>query len=79
VVSFHGIEAEGIEFEIKEKGKITDKPLSKIKLPEGSVIAFIVRDGESFVPHGNSVIKQGDRVIVFALPQAVPELERKFS
>jgi trk system potassium uptake protein TrkA len=79
VVSFHGIEAEGIEFEIKEKGKITDKPLSKIKLPEGSVIAFIVRHGESFVPHGNSVIKQGDRVIVFALPQAVPELERKFS
>lgn len=79
VVSFHGIEAEGIEFEIKEKGKITGKPLSKLNLPEGTVIAFIVRGGESFVPHGNSTIEPGDRVIIFALPDAVSELEHKLS
>lgn len=79
VATFHGIEAEAIEFEVKKADKIIGKPLRKLGLPEGSLIAAIVRGDEVFVPYGNSSIKTGDKVIVFALPRAIPSIEKSFS
>jgi trk system potassium uptake protein TrkA len=79
VATFHGIDAEAIEFEIKKADKITGKPLKKLGLPEGSLIAAIVRGEEVFVPYGNSSIEPGDKVIVFALPKAIPPIEKRFA
>lgn len=77
--TFHGIEAEAIEFEITRSNKITGKPLKDLGLPKGSLIAAVVRRGETFIPHGNSQLEAGDKVIVFALPKAIPAIEKKFS
>ena len=79
VASFHGIEAEAFEFEVKKPIKIVGKPFKKLGLPEGSLIAAIVRGEEVFVPYGNSTIEAGDRVIIFALPEAIPSIEKRFS
>jgi len=79
VATFHGIEAEAIEFEIKKKNKTIGESLKKLGLPEGAVIAGIVRGEEVFVPHGNSTIEYGDKVIVFALPKAILAVEKLFS
>ncbi len=78
MATFQGIDAEAIEYEAKESGKLVGKPLSKLRFPEGTVVAHIVRGKDAFVPHGESVILPGDRVIFFALPQALPSLEAKF-
>jgi trk system potassium uptake protein TrkA len=77
VATFHGIEAEAIEFEIKNN-KITGRSLNQLHLPEGALIAAIVRGDEVFVPYGDSIIKPGDKVIVFALPKAIPVIEKRF-
>lgn len=79
VATFHGIDGEIIEFEIKRANKTTGKPLMQLGLPEGALIAAIVRGDEVFVPYGNSKIEYGDRVIVFALPKAIPSIEKRFS
>jgi trk system potassium uptake protein TrkA len=79
VATFHGIDAEAIEFEIKKKDKITGRPLKQLGLPEGALIAAIVRGHEVFVPYGNSVIEPGDKVIVFALTKAIPSIEKRFA
>jgi len=79
VASFHGIEAEAFEFEVKKPIKIVGKPFKKLGLPEGSLIAAIVRGEEVFVPYGNSTIEAGDKVIIFALPEAIPSIEKRFS
>jgi trk system potassium uptake protein TrkA len=79
VATFHGIDGEVIEFEIKKANKTTGKPLMHLGLPEGALIAAIVRRDEVFVPYGNSKIEYGDKVIVFALPKAVPSIEKRFS
>lgn len=79
VATFHGIDAEAIEIEIGKANKVTGKSLKKLKLPEGSMIAAIMRGGDVVVPYGDSVIEPGDRVIVFALPQAVEIVESRFS
>jgi trk system potassium uptake protein TrkA len=79
VASFHGIEAEAFEFEVKKPIKIVGKPFKKLGLPEGSLVAAIVRGEEVFVPYGNSTIEAGDKVIIFALPEAISSIEKRFS
>jgi len=37
-----------------------------------------MRDGELIIPDGNSVIQPGDNVIVFALPEAIEDVEGLF-
>jgi trk system potassium uptake protein TrkA len=73
---FHGIEAEAIEFDLSKENKFVGKPLRKLKMPEGSVVAAIARGKDVFVPVGDTIIQAGDRVIFFALPYAIAELER---
>ncbi|MEW6376233.1 MAG: Trk system potassium transporter TrkA [Thermodesulfobacteriota bacterium] len=79
VATFHGIEAEAIEFEIKKTNKIIGRPLKQLDLPEGALIAAIVRGEEVFVPYGNTSIEFGDKVIVFALPKAILSIEKRFA
>jgi trk system potassium uptake protein TrkA len=78
VATFHGIDAEAIEFEIGKANRIAGLPLKQLKLPEGCLIAAIVRKEDVFVPYGNSTIENGDKVIVFALPKAIPAVEKRF-
>jgi trk system potassium uptake protein TrkA len=78
VATFHGIDGEAIEFEVKKADKIVGKFLKELGL-EGALIAAIVRGDEVFVPIGNSKIELGDKVIVFALPKAIPSIEKRFS
>lgn len=77
--TFHGIDAEAIEFEVAKSNKITGKPLKDIGLPKGALIAAIVRKGEVFIPYGRSLLEPGDKVIVFALPRAIASIEKMFS
>lgn len=79
VATFHGVDAEAIEFEIGKGNKMTGKSLKKLKLPEGSLVAAVIRGSEVMVPYGDSVIESGDRVIIFALTRAIPTVEGRFS
>lgn len=77
--TFHGIDAEAIEFEVMKPNKVTGKPLKDLGLPKGSLIAAIVRKEEVLIPHGKSYLEIGDKVIVFALPKAISAVEKRFS
>lgn len=77
--TFHGIDAEAIEFEVASSSRVTGKPLKDLGLPKGSLVAAVVRQGEVFIPFGKSVLEPGDKVIVFALPKAIPAIEKRFS
>ena len=77
--AFHGLEAEAIELEIKNGGKVLGKPLRRLHLPEGILIAAIVRGGDVLIPYGDTTIQREDKVIVFALPSAIPTLEKWFN
>ena len=40
---------------------------------------MIIRDGQIIMPRGRDMVLSGDRVIIFALPTAIHEIERLFS
>ena len=44
---------ETLQFQIKEDNKLTQYPLSELKLKKGVLIAAIIRDGKAIFPNGD--------------------------
>jgi trk system potassium uptake protein TrkA len=74
--TFHDKKAEAIEAVALETSDIINKPISKIKFPKDAIITAIIREGELIIPTGTSVIQPGDHVIIFALANAVKNVEK---
>lgn len=75
-VTAFGDEAEALEFEATKASPIVGKPLQKVHFPRGAIVGAIFRDGETIAPGGADVVQAGDRVVVFALKAAIPDVER---
>ncbi len=70
---------EVLEFVVGESSIIAGRPLRDTRFPDGSIVGALVQADGVHIAHGTSVPQAGDRAIVFALPQAVVEVERVFS
>ncbi len=71
-----GEDAEAIEVIAMETSDLVNKPLRKIRFPSGSLVVTVVRDEEVIIPSGDTVIRPGDRVILFSLRSSVPKVEK---
>jgi trk system potassium uptake protein TrkA len=78
ITSLHGVDAEIIEFSLDKDIKLLNKPLKSINFPKNAFIAGVIRDEDSFLPNGDFILVKGDKVIVFTLSEAIPELELLF-
>ncbi len=75
-ISIKGEQAEVIEVVAMETSDIVEKPLKNVSLPKGVLVTGIIRDGGVIIPSGESVILPGDRIIIFARRQAIPDIEK---
>lgn len=78
VASVPGIEAQLIEYIAKDGCHMTRKCLRDIRFPHNAIVGAILHDDHMVVPDGDTQIEQGDRTVVFALPQAIGELDHLF-
>jgi len=76
VASIPGVAAEVLEYHISNGARITKKPLRDIQMPKGALLGAVLRDEDFFIPVGDSQLAEGDKVVVFALPTAIKELEK---
>lgn len=67
--------AEVLEFNIDEKTKILGKALKEIHFPEGSIVGIALRNDQIIIPKGDYIAELNDRIIIFALPEAVKKVE----
>ena len=79
VATLKGIAAEAIEFDVGPRARIVGELVRDVHFPQGSIVGSILRDSEVITPRGPDRIEAGDRVVIFALPDAIPEIERLFS
>lgn len=79
IVSIPGIAAEAMEFLAKKNSKITKKQLAEVGLPKGAILGAVIHGDDFFIPTGDSLIGEGDKVVVFALPPAIREVEKLFN
>lgn len=61
--------AEVLEIEVKLPAKKSSAKVKSIGLPKGTVIGAHVREAQASVPDGETLIQDGDHVIVFTLPE----------
>jgi trk system potassium uptake protein TrkA len=50
-----------------------------VRFPKQGVVGTIIRGDEIILPRGQDVMLPGDDVIVFAMPSAIPEVEKLFA
>lgn len=78
ITTLHGVDAEVIEYVIKRDNAVVRHPIRDLHLPESALIGGVIRGNQTFVPDGNFQLAVDDKVIVFALPEAISKLEKVF-
>ncbi len=74
-----GTDAEVMEFIVKKNSKITNGALKQIGFPKDSIVGGVIRENNSFIANGYTIIQPNDRVIVFALPSAINKVGKFFN
>ena len=70
--------AEVVELILPGNSPMVGKKMKKAPFPRGMIIGTIVRGDEVIVPHGETVLKSQDRLIIFALPRISQQLDNLF-
>jgi trk system potassium uptake protein TrkA len=79
VATFQDTDAEAIELQAAAGSDAIGKTLTDIGLPKSAIVGGIVRKKKAFIPHGDTRIEEGDRLIAIALPDAISAVEKLFS
>lgn len=78
LTSIHGVDAEIMEFIIKQDSKINGKKIKDINFPRKSIIGGVVRDGKGQTTFGDFKFQENDRVVVLSKLEAINEIEQYF-
>ena len=73
-----GIDADIVEFDVRAGSAVTRKIIGQLAMPNDAIICGITRDGESFIATDDFQIETDDLVVVLALPNGIPAVERLF-
>jgi trk system potassium uptake protein TrkA len=71
-------DAETLEIRVAPSCPVAGNAIRDAGLPPGVIVGAIVHDGEIVVPRGDTVLRPEDSVVLFALPKAIPDVERLF-
>jgi trk system potassium uptake protein TrkA len=69
--------AEILEIEIRPNMAVLGKKIKDIRSKNYTTVA-VVRDGVLTIPTGDTVLKEGDKILVLALSESISELEKAF-
>ncbi len=69
-----GVDAEVLELVVKPNAPITKKAIFEANLPKNVVIGGYIRNGKGYIALGNTIIKEGDKVVVFAMPTDIEKV-----
>lgn len=75
VATFKDTRAEALDIEIEAGSRADGEELQHLGLPEAAVVGGVARDSGAFVPRGDTILRPGDRLIVFAPPESIGAVE----
>lgn len=62
-----------LEMVLEKAFPVCDKPIQQVALPRNSLIAVVMNKEGTQVPHGGTVLQDGDRIILITLPDTLGE------
>lgn len=58
--------------------KLIGKALRDIRLPESALVVLVRREGQTHIPHGNTILKENDRLTIIGEPKDIRSLYREY-
>ena len=74
----HKLPGELLDVVLTPGHRWVDKPIRAIRIPTGVMIATVLREETVTAPTGDLVLRAGDRLILFSVPEAVCRVEDLF-
>ncbi len=74
----NNLNAEILEFEVKPTSAVNGEIIKELNFPREAIIGGVIRNGEGLIALGDFKITEGDKVVVCALPKAIPRIEKLF-
>ena len=74
----NNLNAEILEFEVKSTSLVNGEIIKELSFPREAIIGGVIRNGEGLIALGDFRITEGDKVVVCALPKAIPKIEKLF-
>ena len=68
-----------VEIEIGLKSPVVGRKLLEMRLPENCIVVSVQRGRKVVIPHGDTVLGAGDKVVAFATEECVAELRGIFN
>ncbi|MCD6526324.1 MAG: Trk system potassium transporter TrkA [Desulfuromonas sp.] len=78
LATIEGSNSEVLEFEVKQGSAFINTPLKNLHFPKDAIIGAIVHGTSHEIATGDSQLSVGDRIVVFALPDALTKVEKFF-
>jgi len=79
LANLHNVDAEVLEFRVKPNSPVTKDVVKNIKLTKKAVFGGVIRDGVAMMTFGEFQILEGDKAVVFCLPEAIHKVEKLFN
>lgn len=76
--AFYDLPGELLDFTLSAKSPWTGKAVKHLKIPDGVILAGIQRGAEVLIPTGELKLAANDRMVIFALPEAIKKVEKVF-
>lgn len=58
------IKADLLHIRIPEESRLAGVSVSELRLPRDAVVSLVIRDGAPFAPHGRTVLRLGDELLI---------------
>jgi len=78
VALMHTLPGELLEVRLSERSPWSGKKIQDVNIPEGAVIATILRDNTVCPPTGEQKLQPDDRLIIFSSPKGIRKLNNIF-
>ena len=79
VANLHNVDAEVLEFLVKENTPVTKKVIKELNITKSAVFGGVIRNGIAYMTFGDFQIKAGDKAVVFCLPESIHKVEKLFN
>lgn len=70
--------ADVAEFTVRPDARCTKKPVWQVGFPRDINVGGLVRNGVGMLVHGNTVLQEGDHVVVFCLSGMIQKIQKFF-
>jgi len=79
ITSLGEVDAEIVEYTLADPSRVDGRPLSRMALPDGCIVAMISRSGTVMPPRGSTRLQSGDHLFVVMRPEQRPLVDAVFA